>query len=110
VLLERNVNDNKVIMGGILNEKMVEYSKKINFSNDLTDMRISKLMFLNSLISGLSILKCTHIRIFNIIDAVLKKLVKIDGVTYLCFSMEKLTNAVENNYSPLKIASHVVLM
>jgi len=110
VLLERNVNDNKVIMGGILHEKIVEYSKKINFLNDLTDVRISKLRFLNSLMSVLSILKCTHIRIFNIVDAVLKKLAKIDDGSNLCFSMEKLTNAVENNYSPLKIASHVVLM
>jgi len=109
VLLERKVDENKKIMCGILNEKILEYAKKINFPNDLTDARISKLKFLNSLISGLSILKCTHIRIFNIVDSVIKKILKIDG-TNLCFSIEKLTNAVENNYSPLKTASQVFLM
>jgi len=107
VLKERNVEKIKTIMRGILNEKIMEYSKKINFSNDLTDVRMSKLKFLNSLTSGLSILKCTHIRVFNIMDSVLKKITKIDK-NDICFSMEKLTNAVENNYSPLKTASHVL--
>jgi hypothetical protein len=108
ILSERNVAANKAIMGGILNEKIIEYSKKLFFSNDLTDCRMSKLKYLNSLVSGLSILKCTHIRMFNIIDSVLKKIVKMDDAD-LYFSMEKLTNAVDNNYSPLKTASHVLL-
>jgi hypothetical protein len=108
ILSERNVSENKAIMAGILNEKIIEYSKKIVFSNDLTDGRTSKLKYLNSLTSGLSILKCSHIRMFNIIDSVLKKIVKIEDAD-LCFSMEKLTNSIENNYSPLKTASHVLL-
>jgi hypothetical protein len=110
-LTERNVSENKSIMSGILNEKSIEYSHKLNFSNDLTNIRLSKLKFLNSLISGLSILKCSHIRIFNILDSVLKKIVKIDVSDDLniSFSMEKLTNAVENNYSPLKTASQLLL-
>lgn len=110
-LSERNIRENKSIMTGILNEKSIEYSRKLNFSNDLTNIRLSKLKFLNSLISGLSILKCGHIRIFNILDSVLKKIVKID-VSHdlnISFSMEKLTNAVENNYSPLKTASQLLL-
>lgn len=108
ILSEKTIEKNKIIITGILNEKMIEYSKKLNFSNDLTDVRMSKLKFLNSLTSGLSILKCTHIRIFNIMDSVLKKIAKINK-NDICFSMEKLTNAIENNYSPLKTASHVLL-
>jgi hypothetical protein len=112
VLSERNVKENKCIMAGILNEKAIDYSRKLNFSNDLTHVRLEKLKFLNSLISGLSILKCSHIRIFNILDAILKKMMKIDTSEDcdIRFSMEKLTNAFENNYSPLKTASHLLLM
>jgi hypothetical protein len=95
-------------MSGILNDKISEYSRKINFPNDLTDTRISKIAFLNSLISGLSILKCSHIRIFNILDSMFKKLVKICEPE-LCFSMEKLTTAIEDNYSPLKTAAQLIL-
>jgi hypothetical protein len=112
VLSERNVDENKCIMAGILNEKSIDYSRKLVFSNDLTHIRLAKLKFLNSLISGLSILKCSHIRIFNILDAVLKKMMKLDtsddGI--IRFSMEKLTNAFENNYSPLKTAYQLLLM
>jgi hypothetical protein len=105
---ERNVAENKILMSGILNDKISEYSRKINFPNDLTDTRISKIAFLNSLISGLSILKCSHIRIFNILDSMFKKLVKICEPE-LCFSMEKLTTAIEDNYSPLKTAAQLIL-
>lgn len=105
-----NVLENKSIMSRILNEKIVEYSRKLNFSNDLTNIRLEKLMFLNSLISGLSILKCDHIRIFNIIDSVMKKIFKmVWNESNVEFSMEKLTNAIENNYSPLKTSSQLLL-
>jgi hypothetical protein len=110
ILIERNVSENKTIMSGILNEKICDYSRKINFSNDLTNIRLEKLKFLNSLITGLSILKCSHITLFNILDAVFKKIVKIDwNEDNIQFSMEKLTNAIENNYSPLKTASQLFL-
>lgn len=105
VIIDTNLEDTK----DILSEKIIEYSKKLNFSNDLTDNRLTKLMFLNSLMSGLSILKSTYIRTFNVLDAILKKLVKIES-NDICFSMEKLTNAVDLNYSPLKTASQLLLI
>lgn len=109
VLSESGISENNAVMVGILNEKMSEYSRKLIFSNDLTDVRLSKLKFLSSLVSGLSILKFTSIRIFNVLDAVLKKMEKIDTAD-ICFSMEKLINADEQNYSPLKIASQLLVM
>ena len=110
VLSEHSVNDNKTIMIGILNEKLMEYSRKLNFPNDLTDVRLVKLKFLNSLISGLSILKSNHIKVFNILDSVLKKMMKIQGGECdICFSMEKLTTAIDSDYSPLKTASQLLL-
>jgi hypothetical protein len=109
VLVEHTLSDNKTIMMGILNEKIAEYARKLNFSNDLTDSRLAKLKFLNSLISGLSILKCSRIKIFNTLDSVLKKIIKNQvGDFETCFSMEKLTNAMEHNYSPLKTASQLL--
>jgi hypothetical protein len=108
VISDHNVGET----AGILNQKIIEYSRKLNFSNDLTDTRLVKLKFLNSLIAGLSILKCEHIRMFNILDSVLKKMVKMEcvgGASEMSFSMEKLTNAIDNNYSPLKTASQLFL-
>jgi hypothetical protein len=102
------IGENIMSLSGILSEKLLEYSRKLNLSNDLTDLRLSKLAFLNSLISGLSILKCNHIRVYNIMDSVLKKLVK-SSCGEISFSMEKLTNAIDNNHSPLKTASQLLL-
>ena len=102
IIIENNLKDTK----DILSEKIIEYSKKLNFSNDLTDVRLTKLRFLNSLMSGLSILKCTHIMTFNVLDSVLKKITKMERD--VCFSMEKLTNAINLNYSPLKTASQLL--
>ena len=106
VITDRNVGET----AGVLNEKILEYARKLNFSNDLTDVRLSKLNFLNSLISGLSSLKCHHIRMFNILDSVLKKMIKPGCNVELRFSMEKLTNAIDNNHSPLKTASQLLLI
>lgn len=106
VIFDNNLKDTNE--NEILSVKIVEYSKKLNFSNDLTDVRLTKLTFLNSLMSGLSILKCNHITIFNILDAILKKMAKMER-NDICFSMEKLTNAIENNYSPLKTSSQLLL-
>jgi hypothetical protein len=65
---------------------------------------------LNSLISGLSILKSSHIKVFNILDSVLKKMMKIQGGECgICFSMEKLTTAIDSDYSPLKTAAQLLL-
>lgn len=109
-LTEYNIIENKSIMNGILSEKILEYSQKLNFSNDLTHVRYEKLKFLNSLASGLSILKCTHIRIFNILDSVIKKMIKLNSSEFkIPFSIEQLTIAIENNCSPLKTASQLLL-
>jgi DNA-directed RNA polymerase subunit L len=86
--------------------RVVEYARKISFQNELTDVRMSRLSFLNSLATGLSILKCSDVEYFNIIDAVLKK---ICGTRKLAFSIEKLTTALENHWSPLKTANQMLL-
>lgn len=88
-----------------------DYARKISFQNELTDVRLSHLSFLNSLASGLSILKCSDIEFFNIMDAVFKKIkvIKWCSDRGLVFSMEKLTAAIENNWSPLKTANQLLL-
>lgn len=88
--------------------QVVEYARKISFQNMLTDVRLSHLSFLNSLATGLSILKCDDVAFFNIMDAVFKKIKAIGGVD-VAFSMEKLTTAIENHWSPLKTANQLLL-
>jgi hypothetical protein len=102
-----STNDAKMIMLGFLPEQIVAYSSKVIFSNDLTDVKLMKLAFINSLIDGLSILNRDHIMSFNILDAVLKKMMKMNEV--VCFSMEKLVNSFDGNYSPLKTANQLLL-
>jgi hypothetical protein len=86
-----------------------DYARKISFQNELTDTRMSRLYFLNSLVSGLSILKTSDINFFNVIDAVFKKMKKSSNKNEFVFSMEKLTNAIDNDFSPLKIANQLLL-
>lgn len=107
VLVERTSQTDKKVLITFIIEQIDFYVKGLIFNGDDIDVRMSKLLYLNNIIASLSILTNNHIQIFNIVEAIFKKISKHSGVVQV-YSIKKLSAMIDEQCTPHKIAMQLI--